>query len=151
MAGGELTSWFAAFRAEARGSDLYASAKYWYGQVLAFDFALFSPRETLKTKMAPFDWMRPLPNTSFDAAGLIALADLDTIARRTVLTGTAVYLDALVLCPGTHRQQTASELNGGELPPTAALTTGYVFRVKPSHGGIPPVKSEDRSSHDPYG
>ena len=130
MAEEEVVSWFAALKAGARSFDLYASASYWYGKVLAFDLDLFLSRETLKTKMASFDWTRPLPNTSFDAAGLIALADLDTIARRTALTGTTVYLDALVLCPGIHRQQEASELNRGEMPPTAALTTGYVFRVE---------------------
>lgn len=146
MAEGEHTSWFAAFKAGAGGSDLYASAQYWYNQVPAFNFALCSPRETLKTKMTPFDWTRPLPNTSFDAAGLIALADLDTIARRTVLTGTAVYLDALLLCPGIHRQQTASELNGGELPPTAALTTGYVFRVE-NQAMVAYLQSKAKTGH----
>ena len=35
-----------------------------------------------------------------------------------------------VLCPGIHRQQQATELNGAELPACAALTTGYVFRVE---------------------
>ena len=130
MAGEEVASWLPAFEAGAGSPELYATAKCWYGRFLAFDFALLSQWNTLKTKMVSYDWTRPLPNTSFDAAGLIALADLDTIARRTILTGTAVYLDALVLCPGIHRQQTASELNRGELPPTAAMTTGYVFRVE---------------------
>lgn len=146
MAEGEHTSWSAAFKAGAGGSDLYTSAQYWYNQVPAFDCALCSPRETLKTKMAPFDWTRPLPNTSLDAAGLIALADLDTIARRTVLTGTAVYLDALVLCPGIHRQQRASELNGGELPPPAALTTGYVFRVE-NQAMVAYLQSKAKTGH----
>ena len=71
-----------------------------------------------------------IPRASFDAIGLIALADLDTIARRTALIGTATLIDALVLCPGIHRQQKASHLNQGELPPTAALTSGYVFRIE---------------------
>ncbi|KAL6719521.1 hypothetical protein ACLMJK_003762 [Lecanora helva] len=96
--------------------------------------------------MAVFDWTRPLPNTSLDAAGLIALADLDTIARRTALTGTAVYLDALVLCPGIHRQQTASQLNGGELPPTAALTTGYIFRVE-NQATVAYLQSKAKTGH----
>ena len=146
MAEGELASWFSAFKAGVGGSDLCASAKYCYGQVPAFVFVLFSPAETLKTKMGSYDWTRPLPNTSFDAAGLIALADLGTIARRTVLTGTAVYLDALVLCPGIHRQQTASELNGGELPPTAALTTGYVFRVE-NQAMVAYLQSKAKTGH----
>lgn len=67
---------------------------------------------------------------SLDAAGLVALADLTTIARRTALTGTSAFLDTLVLCPGLHRQQAAPELNGGEYPACAAMTTGYVFRVE---------------------
>ncbi len=29
-----------------------------------------------------------------------------------------------------HRQQAASEVNGGELPTTGAMTTGYVFRIE---------------------
>ena len=67
---------------------------------------------------------------SLDAAGLIALADLTTVARRTALTGTSCLLDAFVLCPGLHRQQLAPELNGGEYPACGAMTTGYVFRVE---------------------
>ena len=72
----------------------------------------------------------PIPNVSLDATGLIALADLTTIAKHTALNGTSSFLDLLVLCPGIHRQQNATELNGGELPATAALTSGYVFRVE---------------------
>ena len=60
----------------------------------------------------------------------MALADLCTIAHRTALTGTSVLLDAVVLCPGLHRQQSSPELNGGEYPAVAAMTTGYVFRVE---------------------
>ncbi|PHH89925.1 hypothetical protein CDD83_4932 [Cordyceps sp. RAO-2017] len=67
---------------------------------------------------------------SFDAGGLIALAGLSTIQQRTALTGTATFLDALVLCPGIHTQQRSTGLNGGEHPACAALTTGYVFRVE---------------------
>ena len=72
----------------------------------------------------------PIPRVSLDATGLIALADLTTIAKHTALNGTSSFLDLLVLCPGIHRQQYATDLNGGELPPTAALTSGYVFRVE---------------------
>lgn len=72
----------------------------------------------------------PIRGVSLDATGLIALADLTTVAKHTALNGTSSFLDLLVLCPGIHRQQYATELNGGELPPTAALTSGYVFRVE---------------------
>ncbi|KAK4548281.1 hypothetical protein LTR36_010151 [Oleoguttula mirabilis] len=70
------------------------------------------------------------PKVSLDAAGLVALADLSTVARRTALTGNSSLLDALVLCPGLHKQQSAPELNGGEYPACAAMTSGYVFRVE---------------------
>ena len=80
--------------------------------------------------MSGSDWRSPILGTSFDAAGLIALADLNTIAHRTALIGTATLIDALILCPGIHRQQKASDLNQGEFPPTAALTSGYVFRIE---------------------
>lgn len=67
---------------------------------------------------------------SLDAAGLIAIADLQTIANRTAITGSASFLDILALAPGIHKHQEASVVNGGELPPTAALTSGYVFRTE---------------------
>ena len=72
----------------------------------------------------------PIAGLSLDAAGLVALADLETIEERTALTGNSVYLDMFVLCPGIHRQQYATGLNGSELPAVAALTSGYVFRVE---------------------
>jgi hypothetical protein len=67
---------------------------------------------------------------NLDLAGLIALADIRVIANRTVITGSSSPLDILLLAPGIHRQQSACELNAGEYPPTAALTSGYVFRVE---------------------
>ncbi|KAL9096088.1 MAG: hypothetical protein Q9165_001610 [Trypethelium subeluteriae] len=70
------------------------------------------------------------PKISLDAAGLVALADLQVIAQRTAYTGTSALLDTFVLCPGLHRQQTAPDLNGGEYPAVAAMTSGYVFRVE---------------------
>ena len=71
-----------------------------------------------------------MPTTSFDAAGLIAFTDLETIPRRTALLGMVPWVDALILCPGIHRQQKAPDLSKAELPPTAAMTTGYVFRFE---------------------
>jgi len=68
---------------------------------------------------------------SLDAAGLVALADISSIATRTAIIGSASALDALFLAPGIHRQQFAAEvINNGEHPATAALTDGYVFRVE---------------------
>ena len=72
----------------------------------------------------------PIPRVSLNATGLIALANLTVIAKNTALNGTSSFLDLFVLCPGIHTQQKAAELNGGEFPPTAALTSGYVFRVE---------------------
>jgi hypothetical protein len=71
-----------------------------------------------------------LPNLCLDLVGLVALADLSTVLERTALAGKAAWYDALILCPGMHRQQLATELNNGEYPATAALTTGYVFRIE---------------------
>jgi hypothetical protein len=64
------------------------------------------------------------------ASGLIALADIKTIANRTALTGSASFLDILLIAPGIHCQQASSEVNKGEYPTTGALTTGYVFRIE---------------------
>lgn len=67
---------------------------------------------------------------TLESAGLVALADLSTVAVRTALTGTASWLDVLVLAPGMHQQQSADEVNRGEFPQTGSLTSGYAFRVE---------------------
>ena len=67
---------------------------------------------------------------SLDAAGLVALADLSTIAERTALTGSTSFFDVLFLAPGLHTQQEASKVNEGELPAAGAMTSGYVFRIE---------------------
>ncbi|EGC45411.1 conserved hypothetical protein [Histoplasma capsulatum var. duboisii H88] len=72
----------------------------------------------------------PVSEVSLNAAGLVAIAEVSVLAKRTALTGTSALLDILVLCPGIHRQQSAPELNNGEHPAVAALTSGYVFRVE---------------------
>ncbi|OCK77518.1 hypothetical protein K432DRAFT_418582 [Lepidopterella palustris CBS 459.81] len=64
---------------------------------------------------------------SLDAAGLVVFANLSTIGQRTALTGSSTLLDALFLCPGIHRQQNATNMNGSEYPAAAAMTSGYVF------------------------
>ncbi|KAF7552751.1 hypothetical protein G7046_g7320 [Stylonectria norvegica] len=58
----------------------------------------------------------PIPSLSISASGLLALADLQTVAHRTVLTGGSTWLDALVLAPGMHYQQACDSLHN-ELPP----------------------------------
>ncbi|KAK0219178.1 hypothetical protein IW262DRAFT_1448973 [Armillaria fumosa] len=67
---------------------------------------------------------------TLESAGLVALADLSTVAVRTALMGTASYLDVFVLAPGMHQQQSAVKINDGELPNTGSMTNGYVFRVE---------------------
>ena len=74
----------------------------------------------------------PLPNISLDAAGLLALADLSAIAERTALTGGASYWDAFILCPGVHRQQTATELNKGEYDLTQRFAAGSISLTRSS-------------------
>lgn len=53
----------------------------------------------------------PIPTLSLSAGGLLALADLHTIAQRTVITGGSSWWDALVLAPGLHYQQAADSLD----------------------------------------
>ncbi|KAK1141866.1 hypothetical protein N8T08_008379 [Aspergillus melleus] len=67
---------------------------------------------------------------SLDLAGVVSLADISVVAQRTALTGSAAFLDILVLSPGLHCQQKAAGINDGEYPAAAAMTTGYVFRVE---------------------
>jgi hypothetical protein len=71
-----------------------------------------------------------IPEVSLELAGLVALADLTVLSKRTALTGKATLLDTFLICPGMHRQQHATELNEGEFPAVANMTSGYVFRVE---------------------
>lgn len=66
----------------------------------------------------------------FSLVGLLALADLNTVAQHTAFNGTSRWSDILLLCPGFHRQHKAPQLNDGEFPACAAMTTGYVFRIE---------------------
>ncbi|KAL7621138.1 hypothetical protein AAE478_008454 [Parahypoxylon ruwenzoriense] len=59
------------------------------------------------------DWTQtPIPGVSISASGLLALADLGTVAQRTRIVGGSSWLDALLLAPGLHYQQAADALNG---------------------------------------
>ncbi|RYO79933.1 hypothetical protein DL766_007425 [Monosporascus sp. MC13-8B] len=53
----------------------------------------------------------PIPNFEPSAGGLLALADLGTIAQRTAIVGGSSWLDSLILAPGLHYQQAAEALN----------------------------------------
>ncbi|PBK83035.1 hypothetical protein ARMGADRAFT_1137875, partial [Armillaria gallica] len=57
-------------------------------------------------------------------------ADLPAIAVRTVLMGMASWLDILVLAPGMHQQQSASEVNHGKFPKTGPLVNRSIFHVE---------------------
>ncbi|OAA36681.1 hypothetical protein NOR_07481 [Metarhizium rileyi] len=59
----------------------------------------------------------PIPNLSLSAAGLLALADLHTVAQRTVITGGSSWLDALVLAPGLQYQQAVDALGSKSKEP----------------------------------
>ncbi|OAA32930.1 hypothetical protein AAL_00395 [Moelleriella libera RCEF 2490] len=63
----------------------------------------------------------PIPSLSLSAAGLLALADLNTVAQRTVITGGSSWLDALVLAPGLHYQQAVSALDQEFSPSLSAV------------------------------
>ena len=62
--------------------------------------------------------------------GLLGLADFDIVPQCTALRGTSEWTDIILLCPGLHRQQEAVQLNNGEFPACAAMTTGNVFRIE---------------------
>ncbi|RDA95402.1 hypothetical protein CP533_3427 [Ophiocordyceps camponoti-saundersi (nom. inval.)] len=70
----------------------------------------------------------PIANLSLSAGGLLALADLNTIANRTVVAGGSSWLDALVLAPGLHYQQAADALD------TTASSSAAVVAVEVEDG-----------------
>ncbi|EFY89568.1 hypothetical protein J3459_013930 [Metarhizium acridum] len=63
----------------------------------------------------------PIPSLSLSAAGLLALADLHTVAQRTVITGGSSWLDALVLAPGLQYQQAVDALSRTKDPLLSAV------------------------------
>ncbi|KAI1766261.1 hypothetical protein GGR53DRAFT_217652 [Hypoxylon sp. FL1150] len=69
--------------------------------------------ETLLKRASFPHWSQtPIPHFTLSASGLIALADLGTIANRTKIVGGSSWLDALLLAPGLHYQQAADALDG---------------------------------------
>ncbi|KAH8886792.1 hypothetical protein GQ53DRAFT_727357 [Thozetella sp. PMI_491] len=64
----------------------------------------------------PFpDWTtKPIPGLAISASGLIALADLSTIAQRTAIAGGSSWMDSLLLAPGLQYQQAADDLVKGD-------------------------------------
>ncbi|KAI0385203.1 hypothetical protein F5Y04DRAFT_277269 [Hypomontagnella monticulosa] len=71
--------------------------------------------ETLVKRAASFpNWTNtPIPHFTLSASGVIALADLGTIANRTRIVGGSSWLDALLLAPGLHYQQAADAVQDG--------------------------------------
>ncbi|PFH62840.1 hypothetical protein XA68_11621 [Ophiocordyceps unilateralis] len=69
----------------------------------------------------------PIANLSLSAGGLLALADLNTVANRTVVAGGSSWLDALVLAPGLHYQQAADALDERASSSTVAVEVGAGF------------------------
>lgn len=63
----------------------------------------------------------PIPNFSLSAAGLLVLADLNTIAQRTSLRGGSSWFDSLLLAPGLHYQQAADEVAFGDAKTLVAV------------------------------
>ncbi|KAK4196182.1 hypothetical protein QBC40DRAFT_314047 [Triangularia verruculosa] len=87
---------------------------------------------------------KPFPGISVSAGGLLALANLQTIAKRTAITGGASWADVFVLAPGLHHQQAAGDLiqkgtgvtrvvdqhgNEGTVKLNNAATAGYIHSV----------------------
>ncbi|KAK4145059.1 uncharacterized protein C8A04DRAFT_27309 [Dichotomopilus funicola] len=66
---------------------------------------------TLSTKTFIPGWTsKPFSTLALSASGVLALADLQTIAQRTALSGGASWIDTFLLAPGIHYQQAADEL-----------------------------------------
>lgn len=63
----------------------------------------------------------PIPGVSLSAGGLLALADLSTVAQRTAITGGSSWLDSLLLAPGLHYQQAADELTNWSASSATAI------------------------------
>ncbi|TPX10593.1 uncharacterized protein E0L32_008479 [Thyridium curvatum] len=81
--------------------------------------------ENLRRSLQGFPhWaQQPIPNFSLSAGGLIALADLSTVAKRTAIAGGSSWLDSLLLAPGLHYQQAADTISGGGGPSGSGAIT----------------------------
>ncbi|KAF1814308.1 hypothetical protein P152DRAFT_266935 [Eremomyces bilateralis CBS 781.70] len=63
--------------------------------------------------------------------GLLLLPPLPYLPRLLSLRSPPPFLSPLLLCPGLYQpHSTAASLHAGEYPATAAMTTGYVFRIE---------------------
>ena len=83
------------------------------------------------SRPAAFSWIKPIDaNISLDAAGLVALADLTTVAETDSADKHISVIGLLRALPRAPPPTRGPELNGGEYPACAAMTSGYVFRVE---------------------
>ena len=73
------------------------------------------------------NYIRSSDTPTLHLSPLLILASLPQIPQRLLLRGPC-NLDPLILCPGLHQQ--CGTLHNGEYPTTAAMTTGYVFRIE---------------------
>ncbi|KAK7974055.1 hypothetical protein PG989_015903 [Apiospora arundinis] len=102
--------------------------------------------ELLKRAAASFpNWTNtPIPHFSVSAGGVIALADLSTIAQRTAIAGGSSWLDALLLAPGLHYQQAADALaNSG----SSGMDSGGPG-ASPSYAAIERLKEGKTSTYN---
>ncbi|KAF4982947.1 hypothetical protein FZEAL_1517 [Fusarium zealandicum] len=87
-------------------------------------------RYTHPRSLIPSWTTTPIPNFTLSASGLLALADLRTISRRTALVGGASWVDAFVLAPGLHYQQACDELEREAPIGLVALPAGALSDVR---------------------
>ncbi|KAK6839732.1 hypothetical protein PG995_007009 [Apiospora arundinis] len=102
--------------------------------------------ELLKRAAASFpNWTNtPIPHFSVSAGGVIALADLSTIAQRTAIAGGSSWLDAFLLAPGLHYQQAADALaNSG----SSGMDSGGPG-ASPSYAAIERLKEGKTSTYN---
>ncbi|TLS21893.1 uncharacterized protein PpBr36_09455 [Pyricularia pennisetigena] len=81
----------------------------------------------------------PIPGVSLSAGGLLALADLTTVAQRTAIKGGSSWLDSLLLVPGLHYQQAADEVarSGG-----GGWSWGWDYGGGGGGGGVAPSAAD---------
>ncbi|KAK7946669.1 uncharacterized protein PG986_010990 [Apiospora aurea] len=103
--------------------------------------------ELLKRAAASFpNWTNtPIPRFSVSAGGVIALADLSTIAQRTAIAGGSSWLDALLLAPGLHYQQAADALaNSG----SSGMDNSTGGGPSPSYSAIEQLREGKTSTYN---
>lgn len=87
--------------------------------------------------MGFLDWTTELiPELKLSIGGLLTLADLSTIARRTAIVGGSSWLDSLLLAPGLHYQQAADALEH-QGRPGADSVSGAFNAVETTQDGKP--------------